>query len=70
MVVYLAAVQRVVTINARESAAPQAFPAASSIDPADGRPIPYASGSTNDLRSQSVPGTLLSWDVAVHHSGR
>ena len=43
MVIYLAADQRVVTIDARETA-PQAFRPDSFIDPATGQPIPSPSG--------------------------
>ena len=67
MVIYLAADQRVVTIDAHETA-PQAFRPESFIDPATGQPIPFDERVTSGL-GVGVPGTLLSWDVAVRHFG-
>jgi gamma-glutamyltranspeptidase / glutathione hydrolase len=67
MVIYLAADQRVVTIDARETA-PQAFRPDSFIDPATGQPIPFDERVTSGL-GVGVPGTLLSWDVAERRFG-
>jgi gamma-glutamyltranspeptidase / glutathione hydrolase len=67
MVIYLAADERVVTIDARETA-PQAFRPDSFIDPATGQPIPFDERVTSGL-GVGVPGTLLSWDVAERRFG-
>ena len=67
MVIYLAADQRVVTIDARETA-PQALRPDSFIDPATGQPLPMAELVTSGL-GVGVPGTLLSWDDAVRRYG-
>src|ERR687891_226670 len=67
MVIYLAADERVVTLDARETA-PQAFRPDSFIDPATGRPIPFDERVTSGL-GVGVPGTLLSWDVAERRFG-
>jgi gamma-glutamyltranspeptidase/glutathione hydrolase len=67
MVIYLAADQRVVTIDARETA-PQALRPDSFIDPATGQPLPMAELVTSGL-AVGVPGTLLSWDDAVRRYG-
>jgi gamma-glutamyltranspeptidase/glutathione hydrolase len=67
MVIYLAADERVVTLDARETA-PQAFRPDSFIDPATGQPIPFDQRVTSGL-GVGVPGTLLSWDVAQRRFG-
>jgi gamma-glutamyltranspeptidase/glutathione hydrolase len=67
MVIYLAADERVVTLDARETA-PQAFRPDSFIDPATGQPIPFDERVTSGL-GVGVPGTLLSWDVAERRFG-
>jgi gamma-glutamyltranspeptidase / glutathione hydrolase len=67
MVIYLAADERVVTLDARETA-PQAFRPDSFIDPATGQPIPLDQRVTSGL-GVGVPGTLLSWDVAERRFG-
>jgi gamma-glutamyltranspeptidase / glutathione hydrolase len=67
MVIYLAADERVVTLDARETA-PQAFRPDSFIDPATGQPIPFDERVTSGL-GVGVPGTLLSWDVAQRRFG-
>jgi gamma-glutamyltranspeptidase/glutathione hydrolase len=67
MVIYLAADERVVTLDARETA-PQAFRPDSFIDPATGQPIPLDQRVTSGL-GVGVPGTLLSWDVAQRRFG-
>jgi gamma-glutamyltranspeptidase / glutathione hydrolase len=67
MVIYRAADERVVTLDARETA-PQAFREDSFIDPATGQPIPFDERVTSGL-GVGVPGTLLSWDVAQRRFG-
>ena len=67
MVIYRAADERVVTLDARETA-PQAFRPDSFIDPATGQPIPFDERVTSGL-GVGVPGTLLSWDVAERRFG-
>jgi gamma-glutamyltranspeptidase / glutathione hydrolase len=67
MVIYLAAEERVVTLDARETA-PQAFRADSFIDPATGQPIPFDERVTSGL-GVGIPGTLLGWDVAERRFG-
>src|ERR687896_1959343 len=67
MVLYLAADERVVTIDARETA-PQAFQPDSFIDPATGQPIPFDERVTSGL-GVGVPGTIEGWEQALDEFG-
>jgi gamma-glutamyltranspeptidase/glutathione hydrolase len=66
-VYYDAATHRVHTIDGRETA-PQAMKADTFIDPATGRPLPFADAVTSGL-SVGVPGTLAQWDQALRRFG-
>ena len=67
LVAYLAGQRRVVTIDGRETA-PAAFREDSFIDPATGEPIPFAERVTSGL-GVGVPGTLATWQRALHDYG-
>jgi gamma-glutamyltranspeptidase/glutathione hydrolase len=67
LVLYSARDHRVYTIDGREKA-PAAFQPTSFIDPATGRPIPFAEGVTSGL-GVGVPGTPRLWELALARYG-
>jgi gamma-glutamyltranspeptidase / glutathione hydrolase len=58
---------KVVTIDGRETA-PEAMTPTSFIDPATGTPLPFNDARWSGL-SVGVPGTLATWDKALHKYG-
>ena len=66
-VYYDARTHRVYTIDGRETA-PAADNASLFIDPATGKPLPFATAVTSGL-SVGVPGTLMTWQRAVNRWG-
>jgi gamma-glutamyltranspeptidase/glutathione hydrolase len=68
MTIYRASDGRVFTLDGRETA-PQAFGRDSFINPATGRPIPFAEGVTSGL-GVGVPGTPRLWEEALARFGR
>jgi gamma-glutamyltranspeptidase/glutathione hydrolase len=67
-VYYDARTHRVYTIDGRETA-PAADTASLFIDPATGKPLPFATAVTSGL-SVGVPGTLMTWQRALARWGR
>jgi gamma-glutamyltranspeptidase / glutathione hydrolase len=67
-VYYDARTHRVYTIDGRETA-PAADDANLFIDPQTGKPLPFATAVTSGL-SVGVPGTLMTWQRALHRWGR
>jgi gamma-glutamyltranspeptidase / glutathione hydrolase len=68
LVYYDARTRRVGTIDGRETA-PARAGAHLFVDPATGRPLPFATAVTSGL-SVGVPGTLMTWHEAVERWGR
>ncbi|MBV9682109.1 MAG: gamma-glutamyltransferase, partial [Solirubrobacterales bacterium] len=66
-VYYDAHTHRVYTIDGRETA-PAADNSSMFIDPATGKPLPFATAVTSGL-SVGVPGTLMTWEQAVRRWG-
>ncbi|MGH3923555.1 MAG: gamma-glutamyltransferase family protein, partial [Pseudonocardiaceae bacterium] len=66
-VYFQASTGRVVTLDGRETA-PQAMDSTAFIDPATGRPIPFAEAVTSGL-SVGVPGTPATWAQALDRWG-
>src|SRR5437588_11064099 len=67
-VYYDARTHRVYTLDGRETA-PATATASLFIDPATGKPLPFATAVTSGL-SVGVPGTLMTWQRAVSRRGR
>jgi gamma-glutamyltranspeptidase/glutathione hydrolase len=67
LVYYQASTNRVFTLDGRETA-PSAMHAAAFIDPATGRPLPFADAVTSGL-SVGVPGTPATWAQALNRWG-
>ncbi len=67
MVIYLADMDRVITIDGRETA-PQAITSDLFIDPETGEPLPFFERVNSGL-GVGVPGTALTWDTALRRYG-
>jgi gamma-glutamyltranspeptidase/glutathione hydrolase len=67
-VYYDARTHRVYTIDGRETA-PAAATSSLFLDPATGKPLPFATAVTSGL-SVGVPGTLMTWQRALARWGR
>src|SRR5437588_3447463 len=67
-VYYDARTHRVYTLDGRETA-PATATASLFIDPATGKPLPFATAVTSGL-SVGVPGTLMTWQRALSRWGR
>jgi gamma-glutamyltranspeptidase/glutathione hydrolase len=67
MLVYRARTHRVVALDSRETA-PRAFGPTSFVDPATGRPYPFAEQVESGI-GVGVPGTLRTWQTALRRFG-